>query len=469
MASIVKRGNSFCVVYSYTSENGERKQKWETFHNNEDALKRKKEIEYKQSIGKFKAPSCTTLDDLLAEYVELYGKNKWAMMSYGNNTSLINHYISPIIGSLKLYEITPHLLERYYQALQRTPSVHRITDPKYEVKYIKIPTIQKIHKLLSSAFNQAVKWGIIESNPVKRAEMPTYKKTKRAIWDSSTLMLVNQVCKDDRLKLCINLAFACSLRIGELLALTWDCVDVSKESIKNGTAYVYVKKEIQRISKSVLQELNNKDVIYVFPAGKDSGQTVLALKLPKTASSIRKVFLPKAVAEMLIAHKKEQDFVREALGEEYHDYNLVIASSIGTPIDTAKIASGFNKLIRDYNLPKVVFHSLRHSSITYKLQLNGGDIKSVQGDSGHAEARMVTDQYAHILDENRRKLAQLMEENFYQKMDSFTADDPNTESESKKTNDSTIAPEQIAEILANPGLRDLLIKLGKSIEKGSEI
>ena len=82
---------------------------------------------------------------------------------------------------------------------------------------------------------------------------------------------------------------------------------------------------------------------------------------------------------------------------------------------------------------------------------------------------MVTDQYAHILDENRRKLAQLMEENFYQKMDSFTADDPNTESESKKTNDSTIAPEQIAEILANPGLRDLLIKLGKSIEKGSEI
>ena len=172
---------------------------------------------------------------------------------------------------------------------------------------------------------------------------------------------------------------------------------------------------------------------------------------------------------MLIVHKKEQDFVREALGEEYHDYNLVIASGIGTPIDTAKIASGFNKLIRDYNLPKVVFHSLRHSSITYKLQLNGGDIKSVQGDSGHAEARMVTDQYAHILDENRRKLAQLMEENFYQKMDSFTADDPNTESESKKTNDSTIAPEQIAEILANPGLRDLLIKLGKSIEKGSEI
>ena len=157
----------------------------------------------------------------------------------------------------------------------------------------------------------------------------------------------------------------------------------------------------------------------------------------------------------------------------YHDYNLVIASSIGTPIDTAKIANGFNKLIRDYNLPKVVFHSLRHSSITYKLQLNGGDIKSVQGDSGHAEARMVTDQYAHILDENRIKLVQLMEENFYQKMDSFTTDDPDTESESKKASDSTIAPEQIAEMLANPDVRDLLIKLAgilnENEQRGSEL
>lgn len=52
------------------------------------------------------------------------------------------------------------------------------------------------------------------------------------------------------------------------------------------------------------------------------------------------------------------------------------------------------------HLPPIVFHSLRHSSITYKLKLNQGDIKSVQGDSGHAQASMGADQYSHILDEN---------------------------------------------------------------------
>jgi len=41
-------------------------------------------------------------------------------------------------------------------------------------------------------------------------------------------------------------------------------------------------------------------------------------------------------------------------------------------------------IIDELGLPDVVFHSLRHTSVTYKLKLSGGDIKAVQGDSGHA-------------------------------------------------------------------------------------
>lgn len=64
----------------------------------------------------------------------------------------------------------------------------------------------------------------------------------------------------------------------------------------------------------------------------------------------------------------------------------------------------------------MVFHSLRHTSVTYKLKLSGGDIKAVQGDSGHAQADMVTEVYGHIIDEDRRKNAELMENAFYKKM-----------------------------------------------------
>ena len=66
------------------------------------------------------------------------------------------------------------------------------------------------------------------------------------------------------------------------------------------------------------------------------------------------------------------------------------------------------QIIKKEGLPDVVFHSLRHTSVTYKLKLNGGDIKAVHGDSGHAQADMVTEVYGHILDEDRKKNAQLM-------------------------------------------------------------
>ena len=116
---------------------------------------------------------------------------------------------------------------------------------------------------------------------------------------------------------------------------------------------------------------------------------------------------------MLVERKKEIDELKELLGDEYTDYNLVFASTSGTPIEGTTISRLFNKLITDNNLPRVVFHSIRHTSTTYKLMLSGGDIKGVQGDTGHAQATMVTERYAHILDDNRRVNAERFQQQFY--------------------------------------------------------
>lgn len=58
-----------------------------------------------------------------------------------------------------------------------------------------------------------------------------------------------EVCDDDILKLAINLAFSCSLRMGELLGLTWDCCEISEESIAENNASIYINKELQRCNK----------------------------------------------------------------------------------------------------------------------------------------------------------------------------------------------------------------------------
>ena len=82
-----------------------------------------------------------------------------------------------------------------------------------------------------------------------------YKSAKREIWTAETLMHALEVCEDDRLKLALNLAFSCSLRMGEMLGLTWDCVDISEEAIAENRAYIYVDKEVQRVDKAAIQEL----------------------------------------------------------------------------------------------------------------------------------------------------------------------------------------------------------------------
>ena len=85
--------------------------------------------------------------------------------------------------------------------------------------------------------------------------------------------------------------------------------------------------------------------------------------------------------------------------------------------DGRLIEESFQNLRTKAGLPRVVFHSLRHSSTTYKLKLNHGDLKATQGDTGHAEIDRITKVYAHILDEDRKINAQKFETAFYSNPD----------------------------------------------------
>ena len=235
-----------------------------------------------------------------------------------------------------------------------------------------------------------------------------------------------------------------------------------REAINTGYASISVNKELQRVTKTALKSLENKDVILVFPAKTALTSTVLVLKAPKTEGSTRKIFLPKTVANMLIEWKKEQDFVKEALGNEYQDYNLVMAGPVGFPIEASTMQAMFSRLIEKHGLPRVVFHSLRHSSITYKLKLNGGDVKAVQGDSGHSQTSMVTDVYSHILDDDRRMNAQLFEDAFYSRKDA----DPSAPAkplapEEQKASDM----DTLMRLLSNPETAGLLKQLVKAMDK----
>ena len=204
-------------------------------------------------------------------------------------------------------------------------------------------------------------------------------------------------------------------------------------------------------------------MLTTFPEIGLQNKTVLILKKPKTRASIRKIFLPKTVAENLTKWKMEQDLLIEQLGAEYHDYNLVIAGSRGQPVESNIIRKSMRQLIEANELPQVCFHSLRHSSITYKLKLNGGDIKAVQGDSGHAQATMVTDQYSHILDESRRNNAQLFEQAFYGGNGVQIVPEPQDKAVEEQVQQAGLNSEVLLKIFTNPDMVAMLKMLAKTL------
>ncbi len=456
MATIVERKNKFTVVYYYENEKGVKQQKWETFDTKAEAKKRKIEVEHQMQNGTFIVPSAKTVADLLEEYVSVYGVNSWSMSTYDGIVSLINNYILPIIGSVKLDDLSTHMIDKYYLSLLKVrtrPSQYQ----KQTEKYLNPYHVKRIHRILRSAFNQGVRWELIPKNPCLNATLPKVEKHEREIWDAETFLRAVELCDDDLLRLALNLALAGSLRMGEMLGLTWDCLDISEESIANNESYIFVNKELQRVSKTALEAVGSRGVIKEFPAKLNSPNSRLVLKSPKTKSSVRHIYLPRTVAEMLVERKKHLDEMKELLGSDFYDYNLVFCSDNGLPMEGSAINRLFTKLIKDNNLPKVVFHSLRHTSTTYKLKLTHGDIKAVQGDTGHSQTSMVTDRYAHILDADRKVIAEKMEVRF------FSGPKANDEKQEGQSEVSSEDQELIMQLLANPQAMTLLKSLAKAL------
>ena len=387
MASIVQRNKSFSVVYTIY-DGDKKKQKWETYHSYEAALRRKEQLDLIQQHENERAQYREgALAPFLEEYVELYGRIHWACSTYTSNEVLIRNYIVPFMGSMRLTEFSPKVIAALYGKLQ--------SDPK-----ITPSVLTNIHKLLHSAFEQAVLWEYVPRNPFQKASVPKAFPTEIPMLTTDEIKILIQNCDNHMLSIAIHLAFAGSLRKGEILALTWDDVDFQKGTVS-------ISKTLKRVRRDAVDALNGKDILYQFPSVFDEGRTVTVLKRPKTKSSIRTVYLPDYVLDALQEWKETLKPVKR------NRPDLILRYSNGRPLSEETLPRLLEKQLLQLGLPVVSFHSLRHSSISYKLVLTGGNIKAVQGDSGHAQAEMITERYGHIIDSCRKQCAQDFEKEFY--------------------------------------------------------
>lgn len=469
---ITKVGHLFQIQYRCPGYKDPIRERFETVEEAELRIaevklaKKRKNLKPPEKYLKSLNPSVITVKELLDRFIKVRGLNTWGDSTLSGHLTRIEHYILPYMGDRDITTITTMELDQFYDDLTRTPAVvqNGHTDTG---KCVGLTVIEKIHSVLRLAFAQAVKWEMLTRNPAELATLPRHKKRQRDAWTTEEAIHALNVCDCQLLKLAMLVALGCSMRIGEILALTWSHIEITPELLEQDACVLHVDKELKRCEIRSLDQLREKghyDIYFEFPSIKADPKTKLVLKPPKTDSSVRDIFIPKAVALALMEHKRQQDAWKASVSECYTDYDLVFAQESGSPVESKFMEEKLRDLIKEHGLREVVFHSLRHTSVSMKLSLCG-DIKAVQGDTGHAQARMVTDTYAHIQNRDRQALAVSVNDSFFGQLN-HEAEKGADPAETAKKVTASLSPEigQIMKILMeNEGMAQAMLGMMKCL------
>ena len=421
MAYITKRGSSYSVRYTYQDEHGKSCDKWESFPTKEEAVKRQKQIEHELATGNFLIPSTVTVAEFLMDWLpKQCSKHKWAPKTYQSNLALIQNLIIPYIGEMQMQKLRPYHIEALYATLSQTPCGQYVHGEKQELtenqkkRLLSSTSIHEVHTLLKTAFSYAVDWDLIHKSPTPR-EAPKINTEERTIWDERTMLAALQTIENPALHLAVHMSMILSLREGEILGLQPSDLDFDAA---DGRGTISVNKALQRADKVALSKIDPTQIYHTFPDRREGSKFSLILKRTKTKKSNRILYMTKPLKEELLAWLEKMKQDEQSAPEKYSNCGQLFRLPDGLPIAPDVLTKWYRMWRAEHSeFEKIVFHGLRHSSATYQLMISGGDIKAVQGTTGHASADMLVNTYAHIQQSSRVELGKKFESGFYAKPD----------------------------------------------------
>ena len=417
MASIMKRGNTYSVRYNYKDHAGRICEGWESFKTKKEAQDRKISVEKELLDGTFLIPDAMTVAEMLYKWIPIQSsKHKWSPKTYTQSVAMVQNLIVPYIGKRKVQDLRTYDIEQFYATLSQTPCGQYVHGEKQELtenqkkRLLSSTSIHEVHTLLKTAFSYAVDWDLIHKSPTPR-EAPKINTEERTIWDERTMLAALQTMTDPTLHLAVHLSMILSLRVGEILGLQPGDIDFDAA---DGRGTITVGRSLQRTEKAALEKTDPNQIYHIFPDQREGSSSALVLKKPKTKKSSRTLYLTRPLKEELLAwlEKLRQDEL--AMDGRYRNCGQLFRLPNGMPVAPEALSKWYRTWRAEHpEFEKIVFHGLRHSSATYQLIESGGNIKAVQGNTGHATTGILMDTYAHTQDKPRLELAEKLEADFY--------------------------------------------------------
>jgi len=362
--SIVKRASGYYVVVELPAdENGKRRQKWHRAGPTEDDAERLlPELVLQVQRGMYVANARTTLKDYLTKTWLPAARATVKPSTFELYETIIDTYIVPHIGSLRVQQVKGSHLNELYATLGESG--------RKNGKPLAAKTIRNVHTLLHRAFRDGMKWDMLTRNPADAADPPKVTRPQPRYWNAEQVAAFLVATADDRLgPLWVTIATT-GCRRGEALALRWSDVQLD-----NGRASI------------------SRTLSWV-------GNAAMFTE-PKTAASQRVVPLPAPTIAVLREQRKRQAAERLAAGELWNDHGLVFAQEDGNPITPGRVTKMFSRAVKRAGLPYLSPHGLRHTFATVALE--AGVLTKVVADVlGHSSATITADLYSHTTEPSTR-------------------------------------------------------------------
>jgi integrase len=272
--------------------------------------------------------------------------------------------IGPALGNIPLVSLSPLHIQDWYR--DRLPASLSTT------------TLRKYHTVLYAALRQAVKFRLISANPADAVESPNRRHIEMKTWDAAQVRTFLDATANDPLGAMWRLVVMTGLRQGEILALTWDDIDLDRGTVA--------------VRRGVI--LGEK--------GREFGPT-------KSRAGQRQVALPASCVSALRAHRARQAEQRLAAGPAWRDQGLVFPRYDGDVYPPSSLRKRWTDTVKEAGLPYIRFHDLRHTSATLSLAL-GEHPKIVQERLGHSSIRMTMDRYSHVTPNMQREAADRLDQ-----------------------------------------------------------
>ncbi len=293
-------------------------------------------------------PTNITVREFFAQY-DAAARDTMKRRSFETYRDIAHLHLLPAFGAMKLEGLGREHVQRLYSRKRDAG--------------LSAARVRRIHGVLSSALNTAVRWRLIEQNVCKEVSPPRVPTPEIRPFSLDEAKRFLAAVSGERFEALYVLGLTSGMRLGELGGLFWSDLDLERG--------------VLRVQRALI-----------------TGHGKQTLEPPKTPSSRRSIGLTVKAMEALRCHRERQ----QAEGFPVNGDALVFTNTAGKPLNPSHLlCRSFKPILERAGLPNTTFHAATRHTCCCILLLQGVYPRSVSLQLGHSSVAFTLQKYGHFL------------------------------------------------------------------------